>query len=104
MKFDTPLHYLVTPSGSRLIGHCLEYDLVVSADSYHETLRRLTFIVGAHVRTAERQGAGLALKHKAPEMYWKKFEHFRMADGIHENINGVLCEVAQSTTSTNALQ
>jgi hypothetical protein len=103
MKFDTPLHYLITPSGNRLIGHCLEYDLVVSADTFHETLRRLTFIVGSHVRTAERQGAGEALKHRAPEMFWKKFEHLRDAATSSQNINGVLCEVAQST-SANALQ
>lgn len=77
MTFDTPLHYLVSQSGSKVIGHCLDYDLVVSADTYHEALRRLTFVVGAHVRTSERQGAGDALKHRAPETFWNKFEHLR---------------------------
>ncbi len=102
MMFDKPLHYLITPSGSRLVGHCLEYDLAVSADTYHETLRRLTFIVGAHARTAERQGADKALKRRAPEMFWRKFELLQ-AEASSENINGVICEVVQST-SANAIQ
>jgi hypothetical protein len=103
MLFYLPLHFLVTESGNKLIGHCLDYDLVVSADTYHETLRRLTFIVGAHVRTAERVGAGeQTLKHSAPEMYWNKFKHFRGEDS-QETVSGVLCEVAR-TTSHNALQ
>lgn len=102
MQLPTPLHYLVTPSGNRIIGHCLDFDLVVSADSYHEALRRLTFIVGSHVRTAEKRKAVETLKHKAPEMYWKKFEHLR-SEANQETISGVLCEVARPP-SHNELQ
>jgi hypothetical protein len=103
MKLKTPLHYLVSPSGGRTIAHCLDYDLVAGADTYHEALRRLTFIVGAHVRMAEQPGAQDALKHEAPGMYWNKFQHLRAEQHGEENISGVPCEVAQST-SPNALQ
>ena len=103
MKFKAPLHYLVNESGSRFIGHCLEYDLVVSADTYHEALRRLTFIVGAHVHTAEKKTKGrMSLEHQAPKMYWKKFEAL-YGEHVHESINGVLCEVVRSTPH-NAIQ
>ena len=102
MQLSTPLHYLITPSGNKTIGHCLDYDLVVSADSYHEVLRRLTFIVGSHVHTAEKRKAVETLEHKAPEAFWKKFEHLR-AEHNQETISGVLCEVARST-SHNELQ
>ena len=59
-----PFHCLVAQSGSRYIAHCLEYDLVTSADTYHEAVRRLNLIV------ATKEGAD----HPAPEAYWKKFE------------------------------
>jgi hypothetical protein len=97
MKLRTPLHCLVSESGSRFIGHCLEYDLVVSADTYHEALRRLTFVVGAHVHTAEKSGGRMSLEHQAPEMFWRKFEAL-YGQHIHESVNGVLCEVVRSTS------
>ncbi len=92
MKLKTPLHYLVSESGARFVGHCLEYDLVVSVDTYHEALRRLTFVVGAHVHTAEKTGGRMTLQHQAPKAYWRKFEAL-YGQHVHESVNGVLCEV-----------
>lgn len=70
------LHYLITQSGNRTIAHCLDYDLVAAADTPHEAVRRLTFVVTAHVGTANKQGLCLALEHRAPESYWRKYEQF----------------------------
>jgi hypothetical protein len=67
------LQYIVSESGSKFIAHCLDYDLVTSADTFHEAIRRLNFVVAAHVRTAEQSGSG-ALSHTAPVQYWRKFE------------------------------
>jgi hypothetical protein len=99
---DSPLHYLVSESGSRFVAHCLDYDLVVSADTYHESLRRLTFISGAHVHTSKKMRGRMTLEHRAPKMYWKKFETL-YGEHVHESVSGVLCEVVLSTAH-NAIQ
>ena len=99
MQLKTPLHYLVSPSGARTIAHCLDYDLVVSADTYHEALRRLTLVVGAHARVAQEPAVEReVLEHQAPEMYWRKFNHLRAEQHSEESVCGVICEVAQSTS------
>jgi hypothetical protein len=98
MLFEKPLHILISQSGNKMIGHCLDYDLVTSADTHHEALRRVVFISGAHVK----HGSSAAMKHRAPEQYWKKFEHLA-SELRHERIAGVECEVA-GATSINALQ
>ncbi len=86
---ENRLHYLVSESGSRFVVHCLDYDLIASAETYHEAVRRLTFVVSAHVATANRQGLQMALEHKAPDGYWEKFQHLRDEGSISREAPGL---------------
>jgi len=73
------LHFIVSPSktSGKSVAHCLDYDLVASATTPEEALRRLKFLVRAHVETACQRGQSsvTALLHQAPEHYWQFFRN-----------------------------
>jgi len=67
------LHYLVDESEGAVVAHCLDYDLVVAADTQKEAIRRLHFLVRCHVETSRKKCTPSALYHRAPDEYWEKF-------------------------------
>lgn len=74
---ESHLTFLVTESGSKFIAHCLDFDLVTCADTFHEAVRRLHFVVAAHSRASEKIGNTGASVHRAPEPYWQRFDELR---------------------------
>ncbi|MFN7920268.1 MAG: hypothetical protein U0Q16_09235 [Bryobacteraceae bacterium] len=89
------LHYLVYGSGSRTIAHCLDFDLVASAESTAEAVRRLGFLVKSHVAVAVRDGNAVSLQHRAPEQYWERFRQLKEA-GLQDFSGGSAGNVVTS--------
>ena len=67
------LHYLLSESHGKTVAHCLDLDLVATADATREAVRRLDVLVKGHVEFALWNGNFLALMTPAPLQYWKYF-------------------------------
>ena len=98
------LHFLVSESGPKFIAHCLDYDLITSADTYHEAVRRLAFITAAHSKVGEVKGRGRALLHSAPESYWLKFEHLLTEQTQDKTPDQPYSDIQIVKTVTHAVQ
>jgi hypothetical protein len=74
MKTNEPrvIHYLVGATEEYGFAHCLDLDLVATADEgIGEAVRRLDILVRCDVQIF----FSAASKVKAPEEYWDRFEH-----------------------------
>jgi 2-polyprenyl-6-methoxyphenol hydroxylase-like FAD-dependent oxidoreductase len=87
------LHYLLSESGGQITAHCLDYDLVVSADGREEAIRRLHLLVRVHVETSRATNVPRALRHQAPDEYWARF-----ADTLKENLEILKLEIFNDQT------
>lgn len=68
------LHYLFrTRAEGRVVAHCLDLDLVVSAPNRSEAEKRLDAVVVFYVESAYLAGNWDALNTAAPESYWTIF-------------------------------
>ena len=62
------IHYLVRETEEYGIAHCLDFDLVATADEgIEEALRRLDILVRCQFQVLNADAS------KAPQMYWDRF-------------------------------
>ncbi len=72
---DHSIHYLVQDKGDYGVAHCLDLDLVTTAnEGIEEAIRRLDILIRCHCQMPFG-GPG---SQRAPDEYWKRF-----AEGIH---------------------
>jgi len=71
------LHYLLQKraESNRVVAHCLDLDLVVSAPDLAEAEKRLDTVVVFYVESALAVGNWDALTTSAPDHYWSQFSN-----------------------------
>lgn len=68
------LHYLFTVNKrDKIIAHCLNFDLVASADTLKEAERRLDTVVRFHIETFLKSNGLSGLGVPAPENSWAEY-------------------------------
>jgi hypothetical protein len=67
----TALHYLFTHKENRVVGHCLDLDLVTSGNDLAQAEERLNAVVLAQIGICYSEGNYGQLRFKAPSEYWK---------------------------------
>jgi hypothetical protein len=96
------LHYLFQERAEgRVVAHCLDLDLVVSAPDLKEAEKRLDSMVVFYVESAYSAGNWDALNTSAPERYWEMFSTGKRIQPQHLKISFTLPEIVplQSTLS-----
>ncbi len=68
--FLTALHYLFSHSEDKVIGHCLDLDLVTSGRTIGDAEDRLNAVVLAQIGTCYVGGNFAQLRFRAPSEYW----------------------------------
>ena len=64
------LHYLISEKPKYAVGHCLDFDLVATADSIEEALHRLDALVRCCLKDALENRSTIK---SAPKEYWRQF-------------------------------
>ena len=82
------LHYLYSESHGRVVAHCLDLDIVATANKQAEALRRLNTLVKAHVELSLNKGNYAGLMTPAPPAYWTRF-----MNGAHTGTEVLTLEV-----------
>lgn len=68
------LHYFYSLNGKgRWIGHCLDFDIVATAEDFKESERRLDMLVKRHIERTLRSGGACPLDAPAPEEFWNRW-------------------------------
>jgi len=68
------LHYLISrPNNGSFVAHCLDLDIVTSANEEDEAIRRLDSLVIAQIQFALNTGNFQNLIFPAPKEYWDRF-------------------------------
>lgn len=72
-KFNV-LHYMFSMNKrNKMIAHCLNFDLVTSADSMGEAERRLDTLVRQHIESFIRSNGATGLSGPAPKNFWSAY-------------------------------
>jgi len=96
------LHYLFQErAAGRVVAHCLDLDLVVSAPDLAEAEKRLDTIVVFYVESAYSAGNWNALTTVAPESYWEAFSKAKRIEPLRPALSFTVPEIIplQSTRS-----
>lgn len=67
------LHYLLSESDGKHIAHCLDLDLVVTADTRQAAAQKLDSLVKATIELALATQQYANLVTKAPQSFWNQF-------------------------------
>jgi hypothetical protein len=65
------LHYLFARSGTRIVAHCLDLDLVTSGRDMTEAEARLNAVVTAQIAACYSGGNFAQLRFTAPDETWE---------------------------------
>ena len=70
------LHYFFTVNKrGKFIAHCLNFDLVASADSCEEAESRLDLLVKFHIERYLKTIGMTSLGNRAPKEFWDKYTY-----------------------------
>lgn len=75
-----PLNVLCYREDGQDVAHCLEMDLVATAETREAAVRDLVAVVRAHVRYAVEQDNLAHLFKPAPDAYWAKLANAELID------------------------
>jgi hypothetical protein len=68
------LHYLLSESEGKHIAHCLDLDLVATADTREKAAQKLDRLVKATIELALATQQYENLKTQAPQNFWDEFQ------------------------------
>ena len=77
------LHYLFTKNErGKTIAHCLNFDIVTSADNLDEAERRLDVLMKSYLEDLLRGNGACAANNTAPQHFWEAYTNALQHGGI----------------------
>lgn len=76
----TALNYLFSHENDRTVAHCLDLDIVTSAESFTEAEKSLNALVRYQIKSCFLSGKWAQLRRKAPSEYWELREQAKKLD------------------------
>src|SRR5262249_5920979 len=77
------LHYMFSVNKrNKTIAHCLNFDLVTSADSLAEAEKRLDTLVRLQIESYLRSNGATGLGSPAPKSFWAKYTEVLRSGGV----------------------
>jgi len=70
------LHYLFSCNArEKTVAHCLNFDIVATADDMAEAERRLDVLVRFHIESYIRSNGATCLSGPAPQRFWNEYTY-----------------------------
>jgi len=68
------VHYLISQKPEYFVAHCLDFDIVTTANDQSEATRRLSILVVKYIEMALQRQDYMSLSTSAPRSYWDEFQ------------------------------
>jgi hypothetical protein len=69
-SLPTTITALAAKVNDKYIAHCLDFDLIETANTEEEAWSRLTFTIKTYVEFGLGKGWGHSIRHRAPDRFW----------------------------------
>jgi hypothetical protein len=87
------LHYLFSKPAEKIIAHCLDFDIVTTANDQINAEQRLDILVKLYVEFALNYGNYAALNSVAPNRFWDAFRSAKRIEPVNPTLKIMLPEI-----------